>query len=509
MRMGDLLCFKGVPYAAPPVGALRFRPPQPLPPWAGTREALGFAPVAPQPADPGFYPGDPDAMPRVPASEDCLYLNVWTPAAAGPHPVLVWLHGGSQIVGGTSRPVYDGAAFARAGITCVTVGHRLGLLGFLEGARIFGERFRGSGNNALRDVVAALCWVRQAIAAFGGDPGRVTIGGESAGAKNVAALLAAPSATGHFHAAFSSSGGGDTIHTLDDADAVAGRALALAGGDGQLLLTMPVADLIALQTQLRGEEVRRQPFRAVLDGAFLPETPQRLLPRQPVPLLIGTARDEMAAFFGSLHGGSAIAPQDWDGRQLTHLPPSLMAEAEARALRVWPALPADTRSQRLLTAEEYEWPSIRLAEAHAAAGGPSWVYRNDRPPCRRPLRRPRASCRRSRPHLEPAGAVWHANRTWRQQYARRRSDLRPDRIRSLDAIRCREASDAGFWPWRQRAASDGPVKRPAPHLRWLVPSLATGLPAPSNAERQPSGKVPTFVNGGIGPSKRERKSSQS
>jgi len=400
VRVGDLLCFKGVPYAAPPVGALRLRPPQPLPPWAGTREALGFAPVAPQPADPGFYPGDPDAMPRVPASEDCLYLNVWTPAAAGPHPVLVWLHGGSQIVGGTSRPVYDGTAFARAGITCVTVGHRLGLLGFLEGGRIFGERFRGSSNNALRDVVAALCWVRQAIAAFGGDPGRVTIGGESAGAKNVAALLAAPSATGLFQAAFSSSGGGDTIHTLDDADAAAGRALALAGGDGQRLLTMPVADLIALQTQLRGEAVRRQPFRAVLDGAFLPETPQRLLPRQPVPLLIGTARDEMAAFFGSLQGGSAIAPQDWDGRQLTHLPPSLMAEAEARALRVWPALPADTRRQRLLTAEEYEWPSIRLAEAHAAAGGPSWVYRNDRPLAAGPFAG-------LAPHVADLGLIWN------------------------------------------------------------------------------------------------------
>lgn len=400
VRSGEILCFKGVPYAAAPVGALRFRSPQPLPPWAGTRDALTFAPVAPQPVDPGFYPGDPDAMPPGSASEDCLYLNIWAPATAGPHPVLVWLHGGSQIVGGTSRPVYDGAAFARAGITCVTVGHRLGLLGFLEGGRIVGECFRGSGNSALRDIVAALSWVRQAIAVFGGDPGRVTIGGESAGAKNVATLLAAPSAVGLFHAAFSSSGGGDTVQGLDAADAIAERALALASGDVQHLRTMSVADLIALQTRLSGEEARRQPFRVVLDGTFLPQTPQRLLPRQPVPLLIGTARDEVAAFFGSPQHGSGKAPNAWDGRQLTHLPPSLMAEAEARALRAWPDIPANTRRLRLLTAEEYELPSIRLAEAHAAAGRPTWVYRNDRPLAAGPFAG-------LAPHVADLGLIWN------------------------------------------------------------------------------------------------------
>ncbi len=400
VRSGETICFRGVPYAAPPVGPLRFRPPQPLPPWGGTRDALGFAPVAPQPPDPGFYPGDPDAMPAMPASEDCLYLNVWAPAAAGPHPVLVWLHGGAQIVGGTSRPVYDGAVFARAGITCVTVGHRLGLLGFLEGGRLFGEPFRGSGNNALRDIVAALGWVREAIAAFGGDPGRVTIGGESAGAKNVAALLAAPSAMGLFHAAFSSSGGGDTVHGSDGADAVAGRALALAGVGVQDLQTMPVADLIALQTKLSREEVRRQPFRAVLDGAFLPDAPQRLVPREPVPLLIGTARDEVAALLGRPQRASGKAPQAWDSRQLTHLPPSLMAKAEARASRLWPRLPASIRRLRLLTAEEYELPSIRLAEAHAAAGGPTWVYRNDRPLAVGPFAG-------LAPHVADLGLIWN------------------------------------------------------------------------------------------------------
>lgn len=399
-RSSDILCFRGIPYAAAPVGTLRFRPPQPLPPWSGARNALAFAPAAPQPADPGFYPGDPDAMPPVPVSEDCLYLNVWAPAGAGPHPVLVWLHGGAQLVGGSSRPVYDGAAFAQAGIVCVTLGHRLGLLGFLEGGGIFGPEFRSSGNNALRDIVAALGWVRQAIAAFGGDSARVTLGGESAGAKNVAALLAAPSAAGLFQAAFSSSGGGDTIHDLDAADAIAGRALALAGGYRQRLLTMPAADLVALQMRLNREQTRRQPFRAVLDGIFLPPAPQRLLPRHPVPLLIGTARDEAAAFIGEPPQGRREAAGAWDGRLLTHLAPDLMAEAERRAARAWPDVRAGARRLRLLTAEEYEIPSIRLAEAHAVTGQPVWVYRNDRP-------LPAGPFAGLAPHTADLGLIWN------------------------------------------------------------------------------------------------------
>lgn len=390
--------FKGVPYAAAPIGPLRFRPPQPLAPWTGLREALSFAPAAPQPADPGFYPGDPDAMPAVPTSEDCLYLNIWSPAGAGPHPVLVWLHGGGQAVGGTSRPVYDGTAFAQAGITCVTIGHRLGLLGFLEGGRIFGEEFRGSGNNALRDILAALAWVRQTIAVFGGDPGRVTIGGESAGAKNVAALLAAPEAAGLFHAAFSSSGGGDTVHSLQTADAVAERMLALAGSAGALQ-ELPAAGLIALQERLSRSETRRHPFRAVADGIFLPQAP-RLLPRHPVPLLIGTARDEAAPFLIEMPPGDGDPAEIWDGRLLAHLEPDIMAQAEARAVQLWPGVSAGARRLRLLTAEAYELPSIRLADAHRMSGSPTWFYRNDRPLAAGPFAG-------WAPHVADLGLIWN------------------------------------------------------------------------------------------------------
>jgi para-nitrobenzyl esterase len=115
---GDVRIFKGIPYAAPPVGRRRFRHAAPPEPWTGIRPALDFAAAAPQPPDAGLFPGDPNAMPPVPTDEDCLYLNVWAPALEGPHPVLVWLHGGSQIVGGTARPVYDGAVFARRAAAC-------------------------------------------------------------------------------------------------------------------------------------------------------------------------------------------------------------------------------------------------------------------------------------------------------------------------------------------------------------------------------------------------------
>lgn len=163
---------------------------------------------------------------------------------------------------------------------------------------------------------------------------------------------------------------------------------------------MPVADLITLQMRLNEKEARRQPFRAVLDGAFLPSTPQRLAPCQPLPLLIGTACDEAAAFFGMPWHGRGDATQAWDGRLLTHLAPDLMAEAERRASRAWPGLPAGTHRLRLLTAEEYELPSIRLAEAHAATGQPVWVYRNDRP-------LPAGPFAGLAPHTADLGLIWN------------------------------------------------------------------------------------------------------
>ena len=197
--------YKGVPYAAPPVGALRWRPPQPLLPWTGARSTAAFGPNSLQ----GIVWADID--PSIPGvSEDCLYLNVWTPAAPGGGerwPTMVWIHGGGFVAGSGAEPRYDGARLAARGILVVTLNHRLNALGFLAHPELTAESGLGaSGNYGMLDLVAALKWVRSNIAAFGGDPDRVTIAGESAGSEAVSTLMASPLAKGLFARAIGESG---------------------------------------------------------------------------------------------------------------------------------------------------------------------------------------------------------------------------------------------------------------------------------------------------------------
>ena len=200
--------FLGVPYAAPPVNSLRWRAPQPVAPWSGPRAARSFAPTCPQPpaAGPTFVSAERSQR----QDEDCLYLNIWTgePDPAAPRPVMVWLHGGGFRNGSGSETWYDGAALARKGVVLVTLNYRLGALGGFVHPQLEPESPLGtSGNYGLLDQVAALQWVRDHIAGFGGDPGNVTIFGQSAGAASVRALLEAPCARGLFHRAIQQSGG--------------------------------------------------------------------------------------------------------------------------------------------------------------------------------------------------------------------------------------------------------------------------------------------------------------
>ena len=206
-RQDGVQRFLGVPYATPPVGDLRWRAPQPLAPWDGPREARRFGPVCPQPPATGPTYVSPDRSER--HDEDCLYLNLWAPASEGARrPVMVWLHGGGFRNGSGAEAWYDGASLARRGVVVVTLNYRLGALGFLAHEALAAESpLATSGNYGLLDQVAALEWLRDHVAAFGGDPGNVTIFGQSAGAGSVRALLECPLARGLFHRAIQQSGG--------------------------------------------------------------------------------------------------------------------------------------------------------------------------------------------------------------------------------------------------------------------------------------------------------------
>jgi para-nitrobenzyl esterase len=199
-----LSIYKGVPYAAPPLGELRWREPQPVKPWPGIRKAAAFSPACMQAGV--SMPGE--SPPSV--SEDCLYLNIWTPVrkSNGQLPVLVWIHGGGYTNGSAAMPLYWGDRLAQKGVVVVTIAYRLGPLGFLAHPELTAEsRHHSSGNYGLMDQIAALEWVHKNIAAFGGDPERVTIAGQSSGSISVSILMASPLGKGLFQRAIGESGG--------------------------------------------------------------------------------------------------------------------------------------------------------------------------------------------------------------------------------------------------------------------------------------------------------------
>ena len=284
--------YKGVPYAAPPVGPLRWRPPEPVAAWTGVRPTSAFGMNALQ----GVLFNDID--PTVPGiSEDCLYLNIWTPAAPGDGarlPAMVWIHGGGSSVGSGAEPRYDGARLAARGILVVTLNHRLNALGFLAHPELTAESgHRASGNYGLLDLVAALQWVKRNIAAFGGDPDKITIAGESAGSESVSALMASPLAKGLFARAIGESS------ALFASPLRALPTLAQAEAAGLDLMRKLGAKTLAELRALPGEAILAAApglgFRPIADGWFLPRAPDDIFAageQSDVPLMAGWTKDE-------------------------------------------------------------------------------------------------------------------------------------------------------------------------------------------------------------------------
>jgi len=267
----QIASFKNIPFAAPPIGKLRWRAPQPAPVWGDSRVAREFGPICPQNRHPSLF------MPNLPQSEDCLTLNVWTPDArpGAKLPVMVWIFGGGFLNGGAAMPLYDGTDLAKHGVVLVTINYRLGLLGFFAHPAVLGEhKDEASGNFGLLDQIAALKWVQQNIAAFGGDASNVTIFGESAGGMSVNDLVASPMARGLFVKAISESGLGlQTIPTLDVAQKSSedfAAKLGVTGSDDAALdklRKVKIEDILYREGDLKTEG-HVAPF---IDGKVIPQ----------------------------------------------------------------------------------------------------------------------------------------------------------------------------------------------------------------------------------------------
>ncbi len=367
---GKAVLFRGIPFAAAPLGPLRWMPPRPVTPWIGVRDATQRPPACPQ-NDYGWNAGDHARM-----SEDCLTLDVRTPSLAGKRPVMVWIHGGSNRAGSAGDTVTS--RITDRGVVLVAIHYRLGVLGFLAPR----EAGTTAGNYGLMDQIAALRWVRDNIGRFGGDPANVTIMGESAGSQDVSLLLAAPAAAGLFARAVMESGTpgfGMPSRSLADARAIGDQAIRLAGPGATLdtLRAAPVDQLLAIDLRLHDASIGTDEsmwVKTTIDGSVLPRPIRTLLKQSPKrPVLIGSNRAEFGPAAGSLRFPEGLRP--------------VFGANTARAAALYDfgskSKPHDPRlghpELEFWTDWVFRCPAGRVADLLAAKGSPVWRYEFDLP----------------------------------------------------------------------------------------------------------------------------------
>lgn len=377
--------WKGIRYAAAPVGDLRFREPVPPDPWAEVADATTFGPACPQTAISNI-PLDLGA----PQGEDCLRLNVWVSSDTQPgdgKPVLVWLHGGAYVLGAASQALYDGHRLVGGGdVLVVTVNYRLGVLGFLDLSSLDPRNF--DSNVGLHDALAALRWVRDNIAAFGGDPHRVTLFGESAGAGMVTTLLACPASQGLFVGAIAQSSPATSVYDRARAERVAesflGR-LGIAPDEAHRLSGAPMTALLAASQEVFDEVPARNPgtlaFVPIVDGKLLHDYPVKLAQEgrlNPVPLIIGTNKHEAALFRLIRSPLVPVTPRAIKAmfNQIAAEQPDLQLPTEEQIVTAYARTRRSSRSLRVATDVGFRMPSVWLAEGHAAVA-PVYLYRFD------------------------------------------------------------------------------------------------------------------------------------
>lgn len=374
IQENDVYVWKGIPYAAPPIGPNRFRPPTSLESWNGVKDCSEFGPSAWQPSLEimSFLGNQTTHM-----SEDCLTLNIWSPGTDGKkRPVLVWIHGGAFISDSGSSPLYDGTSFAKNGdLVVVTINYRLGILGFLHLAELGGDGYQNSGNCGILDQIAALKWVKENIAAFGGDPDQVTIFGESAGAMSVGVLLASPKAKGLFNQAILQSGAAS--HVIKSEKATKNtefllHELGLEKTEFQKLEEIPVEQLIEVSVKLP-----MMSLIPVIDGEILPKHPKELLAEgaaKDIPVLIGTNKDKYRLFtvfdpIWKKEDQAAIKKrfQQTFGTRWTKISQEFIKGKEL----------TQSLYEKLMTIMTFTHPAIHVAEIQTEQGSPVWMYRFD------------------------------------------------------------------------------------------------------------------------------------